>query len=113
MTAKKTVSARPSGSSNTETRRVVVENINHPGTSRRVDAAYYQAMRLAVLKVLPPSSPGLTFAQVSRAVLPHLPTALFPGGAKAGWWLKTVQLDLEAKSIIAREKAKPLRLHRS
>ena len=39
--------------------------------------------------------------------------AQFPGGAHAGWWLKTVQLDLEAKRIIVREKTTPLRLHRS
>ena len=47
-----------------------------------------------------------------RAVLPHLPADLFPGGAKAGGWMKTVQLDLEAKRIIAREKTKPLQWHR-
>jgi len=48
-----------------------------------------------------------------RALLPHLPADLFPGGAKAGWWMKTVQLDLETKGIITREKTKPLRLHRA
>ena len=93
--------------------RVVVENVNHPGRSRAVDAANYQAMRRTLLKVLPPRSPGFTLAEVFRAVLPHLPAHLFPSGAKAGWWMKTVQLDLEAKGIIMREKTKPLRLHRS
>ncbi|MGZ3553479.1 MAG: DUF6958 family protein, partial [Vulcanimicrobiaceae bacterium] len=38
-----------------------------------------------------------------------LPDDLFPKGAKAGWWAKAVQLDLEAKSIIAREKTRPVR----
>lgn len=93
--------------------RVVVENVNHPGQSRPVDAANYQAMRRTLLKVLPPRSPGLTLAEVFRAVRAHLPADLFPGGAKAGWWMKTVQLDLEAKGIITRDKTKPLRLHRS
>jgi hypothetical protein len=32
--------------------------------------------------------------------------------ARAGWWLETVQLDLEAKGILARFKTSPLRLHR-
>jgi hypothetical protein len=95
------------------TARVVVENINHPGKSRPVNAANYQAMRRTLLKVLPPRNPGFTQAEMFRAVLPHLPADLFPGGAKAGWWVKTVQLDLEAKRIIAREKTKPLRWHRS
>lgn len=116
MTAKKLpASQRPSRRSNNTggTARVVVKNVNHPGKSRPVDAANYQAMRRTLLKVLPPRSPGFTLAEMFRAVLPHLPAEFFPGGAKAGWWMKTVQLDLEAKGIITREKTKPLRLHRS
>ncbi len=101
-------------SANTDgTSRIAVENVNHPGMSRPVDAAKYQAMRRALLKVLPPKTPGLTLADTFTAVLPHLPAPLFPAGAHAGWWLKTVQLDLEAKKVIAREKTTPLRLHRS
>jgi len=34
------------------------------------------------------------------------------GRAKAGWWVKTVWLDLEAKGILKREKTTPLRLHK-
>jgi hypothetical protein len=46
-------------------------------------------------------------------VLPRLPDALFPGGARAGWWLKGVQVDLEARGAIERLPAsKPLRLRR-
>ena len=91
---------------------VVVENVNHPGKKRRADATHYNAMRHAVLKVLPRRSPGLDYARMTRAVLPHLPATVFPGGARASWWLKTVQLDLEAKGIIEREKTKPLRWRR-
>ena len=92
MTAKKLpASQRPSRRSNNTagTARVVVENVNIPGKSRPVDAANYQAMRRTLLKVLPPRSPGFTLAETFRAVLPHLPADLFPGGAKAGWWMKT------------------------
>ena len=43
----------------------------------------------------------------------HLPEDLFPGGAKAGWWVKCVQLDLEAKGLVVRDRgAKPLRWRR-
>lgn len=101
------LTTRPAGDE-----RVLVENVNHPGTSRQVDAAKYRAMRRAVLKVLPRRSPGLTLADAVSAVLPQLPTALFPGGAHAGWWFKTVQLDLEAKHEIVRERTSPLRVHR-
>ena len=38
---------------------------------------------------------------------------LFPGGAKAGWWFKAVQLDLEAKAVLVREPTKPLRIRRA
>lgn len=70
-------------------------------------------MRRAVLKVLPASQPGLTLAGLSAAVLPLLPEALFPCGLHAGWWLKTVQLDLEAKHAIVRDKSVPLRSRRT
>jgi hypothetical protein len=94
------------------TASVTVKNVNHPERRRVVDGAMYQAMRRAILKVLPRKSPGLTLAELSRAVLSELSADLFPGGAKAGWWLKTVQLDLEAKKVIAREKMRPLKLHK-
>ena len=92
--------------------RVVVQNINHPSSRRLVDATKYHAMRQSLLRVLPVRSPGLTLADALTAVLPELPPALFPGGAQAGWWFKTVQLDLEAKREIGREKTSPLRVHR-
>jgi hypothetical protein len=92
--------------------RVTVENVNHPEHTSTVDAGMYQAMRAALLTVLPADAPGLTQIQMQDAVVSHLPDDLFPGGAKAGWWAKTVQLDLEAKGVIAREPCKPLRWHR-
>lgn len=90
------------------TEKVVVENVNVPGHSSRVDAAKYNAMKAALLAVLPTAGPGITQAQMVEAVKAHLPEELFPGGAKAGWWSKTVQLDLEAKGIVVRDKTKPL-----
>lgn len=92
--------------------RIPIENLNHPGRVTIVDAGMYRAMRDAMLDVLPVSAPGLTQDQLLDAVVPHLPDDLFPGGAKAGWWSKAVQLDLEAKRVIAREPSTPLRWHR-
>lgn len=92
--------------------KIEVENGNVPGRTTRVDAAKYTAMRKALLMVLPAESPGLTQAEMFEAVVPHLPEDLFPGSAKAGWWVKTVQLGLEAKRKMAREQCKPLRWHR-
>jgi len=88
---------------------IEIENVNHPGSVRRVDANMYRAMKRAFLKILPKSSPGLMAAEIRERMMAHLPEDLFPEGAKAGWWAKAVQLDLEAKGIILREKTRPLR----
>ena len=90
-----------------KTDRVRIENVNHPGSSTTVDAGLYKAMREALLAVLPESAPGMTESQMRQAVLPKLPEDLFPGGARAGWWSKAVQLDLEAKGLIDREPSRP------
>ncbi len=91
--------------------KVAMENINSPGHVVRVDKRKYEAMKTALLAVMPNTEPGLTVAELKEQLLPLLPEDLFPGGDKAGWWLKGVQLDLEAKAIIVREHTKPLRLH--
>jgi hypothetical protein len=93
--------------------KVAIENVNHPGKVERVDAAMYEAMKQVILTVLPAKAPGMTVGEVQNAVPAHLPEALYPGGAKAGWWMKAVQLDLEAKGLIKRERTKPLRLHKA
>ena len=98
---------------NATMKRVQVENANHPGSVKRVDAGMYGTMKRAYLAVLPASAPGLTLAQIQERLTARLPQDLYPAGAKAGWWAKTVQLDLEAKGIIKRVKASPLRLHRA
>jgi hypothetical protein len=92
--------------------RIAVENINHPGQIRHVDGVRYEAMKRAILKIVPSRSPGLTVAEIQSAVLAHLPQELFPAGTTSGWWVKTVQLDLEAKGILNREQTTPLRLHK-
>ena len=96
-----------------DTDKIEIENINSPGHIERVDRAKYSAMKKALLSVLPKNSPGVTIAEAKAELLPLLPQALFPEGAKAGWWLKATQLDLETKGIIQRENSKPLRLHLS
>lgn len=90
--------------------KIEIENPNTPGRTERVDRAKYMAMRKALLYVLPPSAPGMLVDEAKAALFRHLSEELFPGGAKAGWWLKAVQLDLEAKHIIARAPTRPVRL---
>ena len=56
--------------------------------------------------------PGRCVAGALAALRAHLAEDLFPGGAKSGWWQKSVQLDLEAKGIVARASTKPMRIDR-
>lgn len=92
--------------------RIGVLNVNHPGLVQRLDARRVAEVRRAYLSVLPKASPGLTIAEAERRLIPLLPADLFPDGVKAGWWAKAIQLDLEARGVIAREPVRPLRLHR-
>ena len=57
----------------------------------------YTAMKRAFLRNVPKGSPGLTVAEIEKRLVRHLPQKYFPGAVKAGWWAKTVQLDLEAE----------------
>ncbi|WIY53314.1 hypothetical protein O9Z70_01890 [Devosia sp. YIM 151766] len=92
--------------------KIEIENVGQPGKTYRVDAEKFAAMRAAVLAALPGAAPGLSVSDLIAAVKPNLPQELFPGGDKAGWWIKAVQLDLEAKQVIARADKPPVRLFR-
>ncbi len=92
--------------------KIEIESITSPGRTVRVNKAKYMAMREAFLPVLPTEPPGMTVAEAKAALLPNLSQELFPGGEKAGWWLKAVQLDLEAKDVIERGGKGPVRLFR-
>ena len=92
--------------------KIEIENVGQPGKTYRVDGDKFNAVRAAVLAALPTAAPGLTVSDLIAAVRPTLPPDLFPGGEKAGWWVKAVQLDLEAKRVIARADKPPVRLYK-
>ena len=112
MMPPKKKAAKVPASSTKAAPKIAVQNVNVPGYTHLVDAAMYAAMRKALLRALPSKAPGLSQTEMRSAVLPLLPPDLFPKGAKAGWWAKSVQLDLEAKHLIVREDSKPLRWHK-
>ena len=90
--------------------KLKIENVLQPGKTYNVDPVMFEAMKSAVLTVLPAAPAGLTPAEIQKAVSPHLPQDLFPGGEKVGWWMKAVQLDQEAKKVLARSAKAPVRL---
>ena len=92
--------------------KITVQNVGQPGKTYQVDAAKYAEMRARVLEALPDTAPGMKVADLIAAVRPRLDPGLYPGGETAGWWVKCVQLDLEAKGVIVRHDKAPVRLWR-
>jgi hypothetical protein len=90
--------------------KISVQNVGQPGKAYTVDADKYAEMLQKFLAVLPDAAPGITVAAINDAVRPTLSQDLFPNGETSGWWVKTVQLDLEAKGIIVRAPKPPVRL---
>ena len=88
------------------------DGLPRPGGRGNERRAKYEPRRDARQAVVPTEAPGLPAAEIKERLLPLLPDALFPGGAKAGWWQKGVQLDLEARGQMARADTKPLRFYR-
>ena len=90
-----------------------IEVLTREGRPWRVNRAKFEEMDRALMSVLPDTAPGLTVAEAKAALLPGLDDALFPEGEKAGWWIKAVQLDHEARGTILRAKGSPVRLYRA
>ncbi len=89
-----------------------MEVLTREGKPWRVNRAKFEAMRASLLAVLPQEPPGMTVADAKAALLPGLDPVSFPGGDKAGWWIKAVQLDHEARGLIMRSKGSPIRIYR-
>ncbi|MDO7728505.1 MAG: hypothetical protein MUQ13_04355, partial [Loktanella sp.] len=86
--------------------KIEVENVNAPDHKVNLNAEKYGAMFDAMMAVI--SSEPMTYAAIKEGVLPILSQEHFPEGKTSGWWIKAVQLDLEAKGVVVRHKSKPL-----
>ena len=78
-----------------KTKTIEVLNVLQPGKTYSANREKYEAMKQAVLKVLPrKTSPGITVEELGKAVLPHLPQSCFPaaknpaGGSNACNWTR-------------------------
>ena len=90
-----------------------IEIRNRDGSPTRVNGEKFEAMRAVLMAVLPTEPPGLTVAEAKGALLPLLDPVLFRGGKTAGWWIKAVHLDHEARGLILRGKGSPVRLFKA
>ena len=93
--------------------RGIIEVLNRDGSPYPAKGKEFEAMRAALLAVRQDGPPGLTVAEAKAALLPLLDQQLFPGGKKAGRWIKAVQLDHEARGLIRRATGSPVRPFRS
>ncbi len=77
----------------------------------RIDSAKYEAMRKAILSVVPRSGEGIAFFDLPGRVKPRLGSTAFEEGDSVMWYVTTVKLDLEARGEIRRVPgARPQRL---
>ncbi len=92
--------------------KVAVRTPNVPGHSSLVDATKYAEMNKSLLKVMPRKAPGFTQTEFIAAVGKIADRDVFPKHTYH-WWAKCVQLDLETRGELIREKVTPLRWHRA
>jgi hypothetical protein len=104
MTAKKKAPAKSAPKAAT----AEIFNVLQPGKTYKVNVEKYEAARKAFLKFMPAKGPGLTQTEMSAAMRRALPVSEFPG-TTSSWWMKSVQLDAEARGDVVRDKGEPLR----
>jgi hypothetical protein len=91
--------------------KIETRSPNKPGYRRNVDAAKYTVMKKALMSFFPRTGPGRTQNEM-MAKARSVDKRIFPG-TTSSWWAKCVQLDLEARGYLVREKTRPLRWHRT
>lgn len=96
---------------------IQARNVNHPAHRQNLKAEKYKLIREAMLHALP-TDEWMTFSALEAKVRARLaeqaaPPSLFPKPGSVRWYVKTVQLDLEARGEIERlPKKSPLHLRK-
>ncbi len=92
--------------------RIEVLNANTGRQDGTIERDKYEAMKSALLTVIPNTMDGTPFKTLVEQVAPLLPKAVFEG-ASVPWYVTTVKLDLEARGLIERvPKKSPQHLRR-
>lgn len=65
-----------------------------------IERAKYDAMRKALLAVIPKRRDGVAFRQLTDLVRARLPKRTFPPEASVKWYVVAVKQDLEARGLI-------------
>ena len=92
--------------------RVMTMHVTPGKLGVNIERDKYDAMRKAILKVVPKNRTGIAFKDLTKLVKPHLPMDVFRN-ASIAWYTVTVKLDLEARGLIERiSGVSPQRLRR-
>jgi hypothetical protein len=93
-------------------RRVTTLNANQSGPGPTISEDRYNAVRDALLEVVPFADRGVAIPELPSLIEPMLPKPLFRG-TSISWYVTTVKLDLEARELIERVPgSKPQRVRR-
>jgi len=91
----------------------MTRNVTPGAGGTRIDKAKYDAVRKAILAVVPRRGKGALFKALPKAVAKRIPADLLPRKGSASWYTTVVKLDLEARGLIRRvDGATPQRLLR-
>lgn len=88
----------------------------HPAGKQgvRIERAKYDAMRRALIAVIPRRRDGVAFGDLAELVKPKLARSAFPPEASIRWYVVTVKQDLEARGEIEQVPgARPQRVRRT
>ena len=86
--------------------RIEVENVNAPDHKVKLNAEKYGVIYNELMAVI--GAKQMSYAAIKEGVLPILSQVHFPASKTSGWWIKAVQLDLEAKGVGVQHNSKPL-----
>ena len=91
--------------------RIKTLNPDPEKSGTRISRAKYEAVRRAILKVVPAAGDGLPFKELPSRVRNELPKRDLATLGSVSWYTTTVKLDLEARGELKRVPgARPQRL---
>jgi hypothetical protein len=96
-----------------EPEMVELLNANTGRTGGRLPKRRYEAMRTALLKVIPITRTGIAYKDLNARVTPLLPAWWRKEGWSISWHIATVKLDLQARGLLENvPDARPMRVRR-
>lgn len=87
----------------------------HPAGKQgvNIERSKYDAVRRALLRVVPRTAAGVPFQELRERVRPHLERQGFPPEASVSWYVTAVKQDLEARGELEQVPgARPQHLRR-